>query len=944
MATAKNFGRLAGGVAAAGLIIFACGSIDAHAARKRFASRRNGPLAIQTINVSGASGVPANEVIEVVFSTPVQPKTINEAVFQVREENATGTGFTKQIFGDFQIAGSVVRFFPRLPTNIRNPNDPTGGFYSEGSERDNAFENAGLRPSTQYEIKILGRPFVSPVKSKSRNRPLRRTYTARFSTAAASDPAKLYVTRTFSDSPPPQYSYSNPPDQIPQLSDQFTHHGGAVDVPNDLAVSLFCTRVPLSPATLRVVGNIELTMLERKGDPSVRRPIESSVFVEQNFSTTLLVCKPKYPLADEGTYSLRISKDVKDLTEQFDFAANRGRERLRAIYEYLDAARAFARSQGNPNPTGADLKGPPVELVPNWPVDESVRAILRDNVLDLGDTRPDELDARVMVIFSTRNEPVTEASVRIEFDKAEDLFDAKISTGEVDTARAPSAASAILTVAGGSAADGDFKPTGNTTLSAKNYAGGVMNFRDVLIPNGVTVTFTGDRPIQLRAINFTLEGTIDIRGKDGQEGSTSYSSNPTEAQGGVGGPGGGTGGSANSDYSIVSSASAAQAGYTGERGTDSEGTAQSTAGGSGGLGGVRSTGTYYSYGGGGGGGGARLPGGNGDTAPAPYASWSGKGGLGGAGSANDALTPLVGAAGGGAGGAGGFGATGSSYTSLMKTGAGAGGGGGGMNVQVARILAIGTTGRILATGGDGGDIVLGSYGPGGMGGGGGGGSILVRSGQGFNIANPLNAFVVAGGKGGVGNSYTYTNYKAGSGGSGYVRLEDPNGGLLVPGGTQGVFDPVGGGVPSFVYTKFVDLGVQDPRILNPKLAYIATDPTTNDAIFVEVQATVESADEFGTPDLSKIDSKQNTTDTFTTSNWMPLKVHDRTGTPGGVFTIPGYDPGVQGLEAVFPVDALNNRGFRFLRFRITFQLDNSQKRLDPIPLVDFIQMQFQFNF
>ena len=94
MAKAKTLGRLAGGAVAAGLILFACGSTDAHAA-KRSRSRSNGPLTVQTINVAGASGVAANEVIEVVFSTPVKATTVNEAVFQIREENATGTGFTK---------------------------------------------------------------------------------------------------------------------------------------------------------------------------------------------------------------------------------------------------------------------------------------------------------------------------------------------------------------------------------------------------------------------------------------------------------------------------------------------------------------------------------------------------------------------------------------------------------------------------------------------------------------------------------------------------------------------------------------------------------------------------------------------------------------------------------------------------------------------------------
>ena len=268
-----------------------------------------------------------------------------------------------------------------------------------------------------------------------------------------------------------------------------------------------------------------------------------------------------------------------------------------------------------------------------------------------------------------------------------------------------------------------------------------------------------------------------------------------------------------------------------------------------------------------------------------------------------------------------------------------------MNVQVARVLTIGTDGRILADGGQGGAIVTGSYGSAGPGGGGGGGSVLLRSGSGFKLANEARAVSVTGGAGGPGsNGNTYHRYSGGDGGTGFVRLEDPFGGTSVPGGTTGVFDPIGGGVPSYVYTKFADLGVPGSRMVNATNDDIATDPTTNDAIFVEIQATREDPSVFGLADLSAIDAVQGTNDPSITSDWMPFKVHDRTGTPGGQFNIPGYDPGLNGLEYTFPIDALNGRNFRFVRFRITFQLDDSQSRLDSIPFVDFIQMLFQFNF
>ena len=52
------------------------------------------------------------------------------AIFQLRAAEDGGTGFTRQVPGDFQVNGNVVRCFPRLPGHLRDPDDPAGGFYS----------------------------------------------------------------------------------------------------------------------------------------------------------------------------------------------------------------------------------------------------------------------------------------------------------------------------------------------------------------------------------------------------------------------------------------------------------------------------------------------------------------------------------------------------------------------------------------------------------------------------------------------------------------------------------------------------------------------------------------------------------------------------------------------------------------------------------------------
>jgi len=323
--------------------------------------------------------------------------------------------------------------------------------------------------------------------------------------------------------------------------------------------------------------------------------------------------------------------------------------------------------------------------------------------------------------------------------------------------------------------------------------------------------------------------------------------------------------------------------------------------------------------------------------------WNGKGGAGGQGSDNPDLVPLVGGAGGGSGG------NGSAYLQCawgIMAGPG-GGGGGALRLQTSGTLRVGSEGVSASRGGDGAVGQFYSAGSGGPGGGAGGGSLLLQSSSGFDFAVPSTSVDVLGGSGATQSaaSYGYATF-GGDGGAGYVRLEDPNGGMTIPGiSSGGSFDPIGGGVPSLLYSKFADLGVQDPRVLNFSNDDILTNPTSNDAIFVEVQMTREHPSLFGQADLSAIHpDSQETTDPSVTSAWLPAKVHDNTGVPGGAFDIPGYNPSVQGSEFTFPIDTLNEKGYRFVRIRITFQLDEIHARTDPIPLVDQLTLHFQFNF
>ncbi len=956
MRTSRMWSRLVGGAAAALAVAAALPAGNARAAK-------SSSLKLTDVNIANFSGVFQDEIIEFSFTQAIDPSSVNPATLQVRSQNARNTGFSIEVPGSYQVAGAVVRFLPRLPTHLRDPNDPNGGFYQPGTTRDNAAANAGFQPSKNHQINLIGDPNISAVRSAS-GHPLNRTYKVGFTTSPDTPKTDAFTTDSYTDAPPPGFKFSNPPDKVAAEVDQYARNGGTQDVPSAASVTLFGNKVPLSPTTVRQADNIVLTLLSRFGDPSYRKVMQGTPYIEQNFDTVRLVFQPRVALPDRAAFALRVTNNVKDLTEVYQFTNNAARLRLRQMYEFLVAARLL-----NPTTPPAQLADPPVEYTQTgdpsttWPTDAVARGVLKANLLALGDNYPDEIDPRVMALFTTRDEAVTHSQLLLNFVKSDGYFDPTRSTAEWDQT-VSGAASAIFTASGGSAALGDLNPSLNTTLSVGTYAGGVFNFRNVNIQQGVTVTFLGSSiptqpassvlpnfpppssPVTLKCISFQLDGQISadgINGTDATQGN-SYSAIitvPTLSQ--PGGPGGGYGGYAPAYYSQVSNPSG-----TGGVGNDVNLIlASAVNGGRGGLGGLTGSGTGYTMAsGGGGGGGSRTPGSpgvNGIMNPSystSYASWGGLGGLGGAAATgNSDLSTLVGGAGGGGGGNAQAYTTGSYYWGTP--GAGGGGGGGAILVQTSGTLTISQSGIIHARGGKGGKGVSTTYTGGGGGGGGGGGAILMRSSKGFNLANPPVALDVTGGLGGTSITSTYgIGGVGGQGGTGFLRFEDPNGGLSVPGATQGTYSPVGGGVPSYVYSKFIDLGVDNAKFVDFAAPDFTMSTAGNNAIFIEIQAAIENPAVLGTPLTTAINAQENSTNVAQVSNWAPCRLIDNTP-GGGAFTVPGNTSS----DAVFSISkALNGFGYRFVRVRVTFQLGPSQTAQSPVPYVDQIKVHYDFNF
>lgn len=266
---------------------------------------------------------------------------------------------------------------------------------------------------------------------------------------------------------------------------------------------------------------------------------------------------------------------------------------------------------------------------------------------------------------------------------------------------------------GGTGANGAFHATVDTSVVGASY-----NFTSVTIDAGVTVSITGNNPLEIYCQGATIiDGVLTVSGGNGSNGVTYTSA----GIGGIGVAGGMNGG--DGSYSSGSGP------INGTDGLNS--------------GGFNTKGIGWSGGGG-----------------AGYSSvGSSSGGVGGFGGPiyGDAILSSFTAGSGGGGGSGGF-----------ECGAGGGGAGGGIIILYTNSLSIGSAGQILANGGNGGSDGTGNCG----GGGAGSGGTIYISAVSLNNDGVISA---AGGVGGTsqvaGSPYFGTG---GNGSEGRIRIDHTN--------------------------------------------------------------------------------------------------------------------------------------------------------------------------
>jgi hypothetical protein len=782
-----------------------------------------------------------------------------------------GPRYGIQSFGDFKVSGNMVTFYPQLPAKAD-------------------LSDSGFKPQSQYKISVIGYPQVDHVASYT-GKPLVRSFVGAFATAASTS-LNLFTTDSYRDNPPPTVQFTNPPDVLPVSP--WTKVGGAVDVPTDAEMQVIFNRVPLAPSTITAT-NISLTMISRLGIPQTR-PIQGTPTVEQSFEGTTVRFVPSFPLADQAHYILRIENRVTDLTGSFDVADNAKRTALRTLAE-----------GGLTDPDSLALKAFAI-------------------------AHPEEVDPRVFLILSTRDEPTKDLTLFLNFDGTDvdqsggNGLDKNFTTAQFNNV-VPGSVAAGFTAAGGNGTLGDLIPASSTTLSTNSPSAvnGAFNFRTVDIKAGITLTVTGTLPGSILALTkMSVAGIIGATGTKGDDGESAYSTStlPLE-KGGAPGPGGGIGGDC---YTGTTT-------YQGVAGNP--GVTAANSGGKGGNPGKASTGSSMSVGGGGGGGGHQYAGSNGLNGNYSSSSWNGVGGTGGgtggilptSAATSDGTLFYQKGVGGGGGASGG-----NHFYSTWRSSAGAGGGGGGgLLLKSAGDITFTNTGQVVAKGGAGG-LAGQYYYTGGGGGGGAGGAVAIYANGSLVVTGAR--VDTSGGIGGAPNSGGYAG-GGGAGGGGYIELEDADGvitgvtgagaGTFTPDYYTGKFDPTGTATdpPSVFTSTWFNTGVFDPilQTFNPLDFTEQNYPFCT--IKYEMQMAIEDSASFGHANTTSITSSTGvSSDLNKASQWAVFK-----------------DPalGIQDITSL-----MNDHHYQFYRIRISFTLKDGQKRNDPVPYVDRLRFRIKY--
>jgi hypothetical protein len=444
-------------------------------------------LVLKTEPVNGAT-IFLNDPISIDFSSPVDLDSASLTTMTFQALNQQGLPISELVTGTFSVAtspgdtapGRRLQFVPRLASN-------------------NAYDDGGFKAGRTYLVQLVGGQSNNNTVLRDRNgRALDRPLTFQFATRDGTQPAQLYrnplaggprrtgleVTTASNLQAVPLGLFGAPPLEVRLHFDQALN-------PNNGNVPVGLDTNPLVRAVSQR-GNIFLQYADpERSDPELGLParkwIPADVEIERNdLSGATVALRPAGVLPNNATIEVIVEAGLEDISGESN-AANP----------------AFSRIFGTFKTTSAYEQ--------QWN--------------GLAEDFRDSKNIDPLAPF-----PEALADVGPGYMRAGFAFEGSNTTLEYE----PTANEVVLNTA--------FTQIVPKAGLPFTVAGGVFNFRNVLIPQGVTVLGTGPNPmVWLCNGRFTVSGTLSVSGGDGARVDTLNSANFAKA-GGIGRCGGGNGG------------------------------------------------------------------------------------------------------------------------------------------------------------------------------------------------------------------------------------------------------------------------------------------------------------------------------------------------------------------------------------------------------------------
>jgi hypothetical protein len=422
-----------------------------------------------------------NDAIQIDFTKPVDltSANLNTVTFQAFDQ--LGRAVSEQVAGDFSLARSPgdTEIGRRLRFVPRFPTNST-------------YDNGGFKPGRTYLVQLVGGNRINgTVLRDTDGKALIEPVSLRFTTAEGTSPAQLFRNSLAGGPRRVGLEISPTPDVGGVALNRLGQAPVEIRLQFDQALNPSSTNVPTAFDSNPLVrsaatrGRVYLEYNDPESGPGTWIPTDAEL--ERNdLEGATLVLRPVGVLPNNATINVIVESSLEDISGESN-VSNPAYER---VFGSFQTRRSYEQQ-----------------------FDAIVENFLDDRLIDRG------------AVFA---EPVAEVGpgfVRAGFE-----FEGTATNLEFQ----PTQQQVVLNT--------NFTQVTPRVGATYNVSGGVFNFRNVLIPEGVTVLGRGTNPmVWLCSGKFEVRGTLSVRGGDGTRVSTLASANVPKA-GGVGACGGGDGG------------------------------------------------------------------------------------------------------------------------------------------------------------------------------------------------------------------------------------------------------------------------------------------------------------------------------------------------------------------------------------------------------------------